>query len=324
MKILITALVLIMTVAAQQSDDKEFDELYLNLSLDEKINLVQTHANDLDKSRRNKVMKVLGYHLASNYSTQWQNGPDSLEAIRDKMEKLRPLVANLATSDDYNERTDALQLLRYLHVDNETKKIAFNILEIDNQDQGQRNCYDALEIIFSYNFDTPELRQRLVQGLVDSEIRKKYHYTKGVELYAGKWRLTEATDNLLSNVLEYYKVNGHVRCPALTSLKELGHYARSALPQLKKLLDERRQDPRADFREIELLEHTIFLIEKPPAEHVQNNNTNSSSDTNSVKSSYFSSFYSSNRKTIILLFGVIFILCLWCFRNTIKNYCARW
>lgn len=264
MKILLIFCAFIGVVLAQQSEDTEFDTLYTTLSLNEKIERLSELTESADIKTRNKYMKVLSYYLAGNYSVKWQGNAHGLTDLRNQMEKLRPLVRKLASSENLDERTNALGFMRYLTIDQEVEKMAYDILEKDTTQDGQRNCWDAIDLLFAYDLETPELRQRLVTGLVDPSVKKKYPYTNGAELYMGKWRLTEAADNLLLNTLEYYKKNGHVRCASLTALKELGYSARTVLPQIQNLLEERSKDPKADFREIELLKYTIITMERNP------------------------------------------------------------
>lgn len=282
MKTLLLFFAFIGIVAAQQSEDPEFDALYTTLTLNEKIDRLSDYVDSSDIKQRNKYKKLLSYHLAGNYSVKWQGNPDGLIDLRNQMEKIRPLVRKLAVSENFDERSSAVGFMRYLKIDQEVEKMTYAILEKDTTRDGRRNAWDAIDLLFAYGLETPELRQRLVTGLIDPVTRDMYPYTDGAELYLGKWRLSEAADNLYLKTMDYYKKNSHVRCAALASLKELGYSARSVLPQIKTLLEERRKDPKADFREIELIQYTIITMEKNPSvsdpKHSHSNDSSATTD----------------------------------------------
>jgi hypothetical protein len=319
MKTLLLFFAFIGIVAAQQSEDPEFDALYTTLTLNEKIDRLSDYVDRSDIEQRNKYMKLLSYHLAGNYSVKWQGNPDGLIDLRNQMEKIRPLVRKLAASENFDERSNAVDFMRYLKIDQEVEKMTYAILDKDATKDGRRNAWDAIDLLFAYGLETPELRQRLVTGLIDPVTRDKYPYTDGAELYLGKWRLSEAADNLFLKTLDYYKKNGHVRCAALTSLKDLGYSARSVLPQIKTLLEERQKDPKADFREIELIQYTIITMEKNPSlsgpKHSHSNDSSASTDDaiDQDKDQGFSKFKMA--ALFCILFVVLAALAWWFYHN---------
>lgn len=266
------------------ADDPEFQEMR-GWPLEEKIEHVQSFAPDDRSPEWRTAMKALYYGFAE-YSVKWQGNVNGLQELREQVEPLRSRLLDLGYSKHEPDRFYAIAVGKYLKIDHEVEKMFFNVLDesVGNSGQSQN---EALDVIFGYGLETPELRQELVAGLSDAvTAQETSRFPRVAAGRSGRWGLHEASEHLIEMVERNYQTKGNVQHGALKSLKELGPAALSVLPRLEALLEERKKDGNADFRELEALEYAIFNIsgkidprqleaQKRKLEHVSENDLES-------------------------------------------------
>lgn len=258
------ALFLIFTLLIRTAlaEDLEFQRMR-EWSLEEKIAYVQRFQKDDRSAEWRRGMKALSFHLAGNYSMNWQGDPKGLPGLRHQLEELRPLILDLAYSESEVDRRLAVSIGKYLTVDDGVESMLFHVLEEGVKSSGQSKDL-ALEAIFGYDLETTDLKDELLKELsLDQAIAKSARYQGGTYLYAGRWGLEEASPLLMSLVEKHYDENKNAKHGSLQALKEMGPSAKEVLPRLEALYEQRKKDGDADFREIEAFEFAIASISKP-------------------------------------------------------------
>jgi hypothetical protein len=237
-------------------------EEVFNWSLEQKIEVLGSDNLSGKGVSENLVREMLHAELLRENGLTWSDDQADLSSLRDQMEVLRPYIIELSESESSLDKSYAVKLGRYLNVDESIESMFYDVLDsqVESEEGGVR---EVLDVIFAYKLDTPELRNELVQGLaLDHNSDNPSRFTSEAELNAGRWGLFEAADALILLVEDHYQLEGKVNRTALKSLKELGPSAVDVLPRLEKLLEMRRADGDADFREIEALEYAIFSVSK--------------------------------------------------------------
>lgn len=244
------------------ADDPEFQEMR-GWPLEKKIEYVQSFAPNDRSPEWRTAMKALYYGFA-NYSVKWQRNANGLQDLRKQIEALRPLLLEIGYSEHEPDRFYAVEIGKYLQVDQEVKNMFYHVLEESFQEKGQsKNA--ALEAIFGYELDSPELQRELIDGLsLEEEKSSNSRFGRKAEVRSGKWNFIEAVLPLMDLIEADYEKGGKANRDALHSLKELGPAAIEVLPRIEALLKKRRADGDADFREIESLEHAVLAISQQP------------------------------------------------------------
>lgn len=270
-------LLTLLFVSLLQADAPSFQQME-RWSLDQKIDRVASLEADYSEgSDWSEALKLLHRHLAQNYTgDNWRQSVENDE-IRTKIEAIRPEIMDLVYSEVPGERFYGAQFLRYLEVDTEVEESLYLLLEdTDNQKT-------ALDAIFDYDLDTTDLRNELVQGLSQNqEEASQSRFGMKAELWAGRWGLTEAADDLMLLVEENYQKKGKINRTALKSIKELGESAFSLLPRLQSLLERRLSDGDADFREIEALRYAISSVSRGLPKEVEATASNSANSIEGI------------------------------------------
>ena len=228
-------------------------------SFSEKIAQIDSIEFDKEDTDRLLALKVLHRHLSQYYSRPWELNNSELNDVNNQMEPIREKILTLSKSDNENERFFSANFLGYLNIDEQAENSLFYLINIDSNNQ---NARIALDSIFGYNLDTPELRNKLAEELAIKD-RKDLANTEfwGVaRVHAGTWKLSEAVPYLIDSLKRKYEEDGVIDRTAAKQLKELGSLAEDALPILNELFEKRKADGNADFREIEALEYAISEI----------------------------------------------------------------
>ena len=255
--------ILAMMAGTLLADDPEFQKMR-EWSLQEKMDYVGSFTVDErgQSKQWEKGMKALRYHLTERYSMQWAGNADSLKNIRNQVEEIRPLLMELGYSEVESDRFYAVEIGKYLNINQEVENMLYQVLDKSVESSGQSQM-SSLDAIFGYGLEKEELKKDLVDGLsTNPEIARKSRFGPVAMGRAGKWALDEAVENLILLLEQKYEQQGNTMHGALKSLKELGPSAKEVLPRLGALYEQRKKDGDADFREIETLEFAIARISK--------------------------------------------------------------
>lgn len=209
-----------------------------------------------------KQLAELHNAVAGNHPNAWQMPEPLLNLIRAELEPLRPIVKDLGASQDKSERYYAAVFASYLEQDKDIKSLLYQLAK----DEHFETAGTAIDAIFGFHLDTPALHGDITQALeADSQ---GHQSTLGnlAQNNVGIWRVTEAIPELMRRIKGTYD-REHRIDGAVFQLKAFGQAANQALPLLRELLEKRKQDGTADFREIEALEHAILTtsgkVQKP-------------------------------------------------------------
>lgn len=204
----------------------------------------------LDKDK----LKDLRLELRGNRSNVWNLHPEITTSLQKEIEPLRSLAIELAHSQDAHERYHAVSLLAYLEPSEVTKGALFNLA----WDENSATAVTSLDTIFGMKWDTPELREKIVDQLENKLAGKSYRgfAVTGV----GKWGVSEAVPVLIKILEKSYEDQSFKGKFTLRQFRYLGTEAAEALPVLEKILEERKRAEDADFRELEALEYAVAAV----------------------------------------------------------------
>jgi hypothetical protein len=272
MKLLLSLIMLGMSVFAHGEDDiLRLDAVSSAVGklLDEKQGGRGYQLNDL---------KELHHELAGNRPNVWAMPPWMLSEIRNAVEPARTIASELALSDNKHERFYGAVLNTYLAPTPESKDL---LLRLAN-DKEAPTAGTALDTLFGMKWENPEIREKLTKDL--EEIAKGAPPETLAYTNAGKWGLVESVPIFIKIIENSYNSSGVIDGEACEQLKHLGIEANEALPLLKKLLEIKKKETGADFREIEALEHAVLVISgsykapKPREEALPDSSEQSSQD----------------------------------------------
>ena len=225
-----------------------------------RLNAVSTAINTLlnekqgGRSYRLNDLKELHHALAGNRPNIWAMPPWMLSEIRNALEPARPIASQLALSENKHERFYGAVLNSYLAPTPESKNL---LLQLANDDEAP-TAGTALDTLFGMKWENPEIRKKLakdLEGIANGARPETLAYTN-----AGKWGLVEGVPSFIKIIENSFNSNGLIDSEACEQLKNLGTESDEALPLLKKLLDIKKNETNADFREIEALEHAVLVI----------------------------------------------------------------
>lgn len=217
---------------------------------------IKTLLNEKQEGRSYRLndLKELHHALAGNRPNIWAMPPWMLSEIRNVVEPARSIASQLALSENKHERFYGAVLNSYLAPTPESKSLLFKLA---NDDEAPTDG-TALDTLFGMKWENPEMREKLtkdLEGIANGSRPETLAYTN-----AGKWGLVEAVPSFIKIIENSYNSSGLIDGEACEQLKHLGIESNEALPLLKRLLDIKKNEANADFREIEALEHAVLII----------------------------------------------------------------
>lgn len=270
-----------------EKESLELQKEVFNWPLDRKIQTLIDDGPYADGVDELLVRKMLRAELSRKYSVKWQGNANGLDVLRAKMERLSPYIRDLAQTDNPGDIFYAIEFRKYTKIGESSSGFFYEVLNKSADEPS--NVSAVLDVIFGYNFDTPELRSEIIRGLsTDPETSSSARYGDIGILRAGKWGLEGASSNLMDLLELHYSQTGNVRHGSLTSIKELGESASSVHERLKQLYDKVKEDGSASFREIEALEHALSTT-SPRAESSKAHPFSSKSIKDDLDTATFSS-----------------------------------
>lgn len=207
---------------------------------------------DLETSKLNE----LRIELYGNRPNVWNMHPNQLRGLRESVEPLREMALQLAESENEDQRYHAASLLAYLEP-NETIK---GIMMKFTRDSNPSTVSNSLNVIFGMGWDTPELREELIldlERIAEGKRSQTIAFTN-----VGKWGVVEAVPAMMK-ILERTYIDKTIQEKGiLKQFQYLGKDAAEALPLLEKILQQRKRDGDADFRELESLEYAVAAVKE--------------------------------------------------------------
>lgn len=201
-------------------------------------------------------LKELHRAIVGNRPNVWAMPGPMLQAMQGELESLRPVAKQLAESAQSDERYYGAILNSYLKQTDESRTLLLKLAH----DERPETAGTAMDTLFGLKLDTPELRAELVQALQEDKPPREHSTMHSLARNsAGQWNLTEAVPALIALAEKTYQTEKRIDS-VVKQLKLLGPAAAKALPTLNALLEKRRADGDADFREIEALEHAVLVI----------------------------------------------------------------
>lgn len=213
-------------------------------------------------------LKQLHRAIVGNRPNVWAMPEPMLRGLQEELEPLRATAAELAVSANADERFYAALLNSYLRQTDDTRALLLKLAH----DETSATAGTAMDTLFGLKLDTPELRAELVQALQKDPPPKERRTLRALaKNNIGTWGVEEAVPVLIKQ-LEASAAGGDghgkaVDRDVVRQLKALGPKAAAALPLLRQLLEKRKAEGNADFREIEDLEHAVLVVSgeyKPP------------------------------------------------------------
>jgi hypothetical protein len=220
----------------------------------EEIHQLWTQTNDIQKLDITKLGE-LRIELYGNRPNVWNMYPKHLKELRESIEPLRDMALELAQSEDEHQRYHAASLLAYLEPSDVTKSALLDLA----RDKNSSTAVTSLDTLFGMGWDTPELRQELISDLdriAEGKKSQTIAFTK-----AGKWGLVEAVPAMIKILERTYFDKTIQEKGILRQFRHLGTEAAEALPMLEKILEQRKRDGDADFRELESLEFAVAAVQ---------------------------------------------------------------
>jgi hypothetical protein len=142
------------------------------------------------------------------------------------MEPLREVIYSMVQSETYLENYHGVRYLTYLAPTDESMNLLYAVGQSESSEASV-----ALHAIFQSGWDTPELRQELVQDL--SEFANGESKTAGRALnYGARWNLTEGIPYYAKIFERYYHTEGFLDRASLKQLRQFGDRASDALSVL--------------------------------------------------------------------------------------------
>lgn len=215
-------------------------------------------------------LKQLHRAIVGNRPNVWAMPEPMRRSLQDELEPLRATAAELAASANADERFYAALLNSYLRQTDDTRALLLKLAH----DETSATAGTAMDTLFGLKRDTPALRAELVQALQENPPPKERRTLRALaKNNIGTWGVQEAVPVLIKQ-LEASAAGANDNGPGkavdrdvVRQLKALGPEAASALPLLRQLLEKRKAQGNADFREIEDLEHAVLVVSgeyKPP------------------------------------------------------------
>ncbi len=221
----------------------------------EEVNQLWKQTDDIQNLEVSKLSE-LRIELYGNRPNIWNMHPAQLANLSESVEPLREMAFQLAESENKHQRYHAASLLAYLEPNDATKTALLDLA----RDRNSPTAGISMDVIFGMGWDTQELRNEMVQHLENKLAGKPYRgiaYT-GV----GKWGVKEAVPVLIKLLEKSYEDPNFKGKSSLRQFRYLGKDAAEALPVLERILEQRKRDGDADFRELEALEYAVAAVKE--------------------------------------------------------------
>ena len=219
----------------------------------EELHKVWTQVASIEGLEDSKL-KELRVELYGNRPNVWNMHPEQLQDMRSRLEPLREMSEQLAKSGNERQRYYGGSFLAYLSPTETTKSILLDLA----YDKGHATAGSSLDVLFGMGWDTPELRQELVEDLeriANGQKSQTLAFTN-----VGKWGVVEAVPVMIKILERTYFDKTIQEKGILRQFRYLGKDAAEALPVLEKILAQRKQDGDVDYRELEALEFAVIAV----------------------------------------------------------------
>ncbi len=202
-------------------------------------------------------LKALHHALAGGRPNAWRMPPEMLRSTQEAVEPLRDLAKELAESQSSGARYYGAVLNSYLKQTAGTRSLLLMLAHDDRSD----TAGTAMDALFGFKIETPELRRELVAAMQENNGPREHSTLYSLAVTnVGRWGVVEALPVLLRRLESFSDGTIEVDRNVVRQIKELGTSAASALPLLRLLAEKRRSAGDADFREIEDLDHAVLVV----------------------------------------------------------------
>jgi hypothetical protein len=223
--------------------------------LEDAVKAIREGGNTSSENINFQDLKRLHVALAANRGNVWMLPDPIMQSLRSKVEPIRDIVFDLASSGDGNRRFYASVFASYLEPTNDTKKL----LESLAYDEHAPASGTAMDTLFGMGWESEKLRSDVVSSLEGAFDGESSTMASVARNNAGRWGLAEASPILMDILEKEYDEKGKITSIA-TQMKLLGEAARDQLPRLRALLLRVESDPKSHPREIEALNFAVGVI----------------------------------------------------------------
>jgi hypothetical protein len=223
--------------------------------IEDVIKSIQESGNESSENISFQDLKRLHVALAANRGNVWMLPEPILQNLRSKVEPIRDVVFELASSGDENRRFYASVFASYLEPTNDTKLL----LESLAYDAHAPASGTAMDTLFGMGWESEKLQSDVVSSLGGAFDGEPSTMASVARNNAGRWGLVEAAPILMDILEKEYNEKGKITSIA-TQMKLLGETAQDQLPRLRELLLRVESDPKSHPREIEALNFAVGVI----------------------------------------------------------------
>lgn len=223
--------------------------------IEDVIKTIRESGNDSSDNISFQDLKRLHVALAANRGNVWILPEPILQNLRSKVEPIRDVVFELASSGDENRRFYASVFASYLEPTSDTKLL----LESLAYDAHAPASGTAMDTLFGMGWESEKLQSDVVSSLGGAFDGEPSTMASVARNNAGRWGLVEAAPILMDILEKEYNEKGKITSIA-TQMKLLGEAAQDQLPRLRELLLRVESDPKSHPREIEALNFAVGVI----------------------------------------------------------------